>query len=323
MLNTEIVPYTNFIGPGGITFCAEGTSYEGTVKASAVYFPDPHGSRFSIEDNSLHEKRIFDGTPGEEGSFTHLAREIISLFYHTGNETGQRFIQIPVPEIDRVYDHRESMQALLKGKCNAPELLQDKLVAVMRFLESYGVSPRDVGLYGGLQRFLVSTKNRNFKDIDIVLHGLDNVEIMKSLASQTQKNIQTIYSAPRVRSTPENMRRRRHELTRIFLPNDSTGTYCDVKLLRNSGDELSYPFDAKIEGRMVLTGVVEVDREAFSTPTTYQVRTDEGSLVKVSSVKYDFIAAAAKNDRVVVSGAKCKDLDHVVLIDTEHDFIRV
>ncbi len=40
MIEADILPYTSFVGPGGITFCSEGVVHGGVVKASAVYFPD-------------------------------------------------------------------------------------------------------------------------------------------------------------------------------------------------------------------------------------------------------------------------------------------
>lgn len=322
MLESDILPYTNFVGPGGITFCSEGVVHNGVVKASAVYFPDKNGSRLRFEDNTHHEKMIFDGTVGEEKSFTELAKEVLFHFYHIGQSTGQRFIRVPEPEIERVYDHRESLQEILKGKHKAPELLQSKLQKTLTFLGKQGIDPNNVGLYGGLQSFLVNKSNQDFKDIDLVFYGLENVEVMKRVAKLTQIG-KTFSSKDRVRSTPEDMRKRRHELTRIYLPDDNTGTYCDVKVLRNLNDPVSYPYDAKIEGRISVVGTIIDDTEAYSTPTTYLLETDDGQKLNVSSVKYDFIAGAEKGDKVQISGMKCMDIDHVILIDPDNDYIRV
>ncbi len=322
MLETDISPYTNFVGPGGITFCSEGVVHAGVVKASAVYFPDKDGSRLRFEDDTYHSKKIFDGTPGEESSFTDLAQEIISFFYHIGASTGQRFIHVPKQEIARVYDHRESLSEILQGKHNAPELLRDKLKATLKFLATQGIDPMDVGLYGGLQSYLVSRDNRNFKDIDLVFHGIQNVSNMKRLANLTQIG-KTFRSQSRVRSTPEDMRRRRHELTRIYIPDDPSGTYLDIKILRNPSDPVSYPYDATVEKRLNIRGTIVDDSEAFSTPTNYRIRTIEGDVINVSSVKYDFIAGAGNGDLVEVSGMQCKDHNNLLLINPTDDYIRV
>ncbi|MBP9702675.1 hypothetical protein KBD69_03220 [Candidatus Woesebacteria bacterium] len=322
MIEADILPYTSFVGPGGITFCSEGVVHGGVVKASAVYFPDYDGSRLRFEDNTYHSKKIFDGSRGEESSFTDLAKEIISFFYHIGESTGQRFIHVPKQEIARVYDHRESLFEILQGKHNAPELLRDKLKATLKFLATQDINPRDVGLYGGLQSFLVSRANSNFKDIDLVFHGIENVTNMKRLASLTQLG-KTFSSQSRVRSTPEDMRRRRHELTRIYLPDDAYGTYLDIKILRNPSDPVSYPYDATVAKRMNIRGKIVDDSEAFSTPTNYRILTDEGQYIDVSSVKYDFIAGAGNGDTVEVSGMRCKEHNNLLLIDPDDDYIRV
>lgn len=316
-MSLEIRPYSYFEGPNKVTFCCEGKSSDAdAVRASAVYFPNPEGSRKRITTKTLHEKAIFDGTSGEETQLpSPLAQETIPALYRTSGT--ERYISVKESDITHLYDPAESLRIILSQKDLYPSQIIHKLQTALDFLMRHGFSRNDLGIYGGLQSFLLQNNaNKPLKDIDISVTGTQYVPLIQELARLTQLG-KVFPFRSRVRHVNEEMRTQRHRNTKIYLPNDQDDAYCDIKVLRSPVDQNSFPTEALPTTEASFVARIIDDKESISLPCSYLVETTDGRRLTISSNRYDFIAVAKKGDYVQVTGLHTTQEQHILLTDPQ------
>lgn len=202
-----------------------------------------------------------------------------------------------------------------------PQEVTDRVSLVVEHLTSNGIPFEDLGIYGGLQTFVVSINDpTHVKDIDIAVYGLQHVDAVKDLARESI-SLKRTRTYERVKAIDGTMRDKRHSLTRIYLPE---GIFCDTKIIRKINDQSSYPRGIALidDDTTNIVGRVVDAREALSTPTTYVVETLDGPY-KVSANRYDFIAAADEGDLVQIMAAQTSDQSHALLLDASKHIIRV
>lgn len=323
--NYSIEPYTYFTGPNGLTFCCEG---HGTVpnqdryQASIVYSPsDSLSTRIRVSNGTTHQKIVLDGTAGEERvveAQPQLAT-ILKHLYTIDVLSGQRILSVPFGEVDEIYDPAESLALLLLERLSGmPEDVTQKIQRAVGFLMNKGIPLKDLGLYGGLQTFVLHKgKGSVLKDIDITVRGLKYVKFIRQLAQESKKYKSTTKQT-RAKQVDEDIRRRRHDNSRIYLPDDPDNVHCDIKILRSSEDPLTFSRDIQSIGRIRdIYGTVIDSQESLSSPMSFVLFTNDAQRIVVSSTKYDYIGAVVEGDVIRVRASLTNVPNHLLLSDSE------
>ena len=321
----RLSPYSYFTDDKGITYCCEGhgqlPDQPGLIQASIVYVPAEQDSanRVRVTDSTAHTKQVFDGTEGEEERASPELAETLSRLYKLDVLTGQRIIAISATEIESIFTPTESLYLLLSDKIpGIPVEITRRVQRVIGYLMSKGIDFKDLGLYGGLQSFMMHLRQKtDLKDIDVTVTGVEYTPIVRelALANQRYKTGPTVNT--RTNTVDEAVRLRRHQMTRIHLPDDPEGVFCDVKILRKPDDPNSFsPNVRATDENTAVRGVVVYDRETMSSPMSFRIQSPHGEEMTVSSTRYNYTAGVQKGDAVRVTGRKTTEPDHVLLTDS-------
>lgn len=314
--------YTNFIGPQGFTYCVEGIgstspANQPALRTSIVYRPATEAPRVRITEGAPQQKRVLDGSFGEEDNLQDdELRQTAQSLYTVDEQTGARIIAVPAHEIDRIFSPTESMSALFNEQIpEIPVEIGRKVQVAIGYLLSIGIPFVDLGLYGGLQSFVVHKGEiATLKDIDVTVRGLEYAELVHRKAHENwiyrQEGLQT-----RTKQVNLDIRERRHQNTRIYVP-EAKGLYCDIKIVRKPTDVLSLTPDIKASRETVaLQGYVINAAESLSSPMSFEMMSNRGDRQIISSTKYDYIGAVCPGDLVTVRAATTNKPDNYLLTD--------
>ncbi|GEM_PF-5249189 len=333
----EIEIYASVVDAAGVTYCVDGLGTNPETEmtdVSMVYLPteEEQSNRMRVQpvfpqDENLR-KAILDGRPGEEKDIKNLfgdssfARYLLSLYCPSENDPRQRKLQLPKHEIQRVFNPQESLQVLLYEKIpEIPPETYRKLQTVVGYLMMNGIPLKDMGVYGGLQSYVVHKHSpHDIKDVDIIVYGLEYAELIHQLARTSQA-----WKSPgldtRTREIDKEMRAIRHRNTRIYIPREQ-GLFCDVKINRKPGDTQTYTREVKpLPQITTITGVVVDASESMSSPMSIKVNVGD-EIISVSSTEYEFIGTAANGDYVIVAAAPTTQPGHYLLTDASVHGVR-
>ena len=333
--------YTNFTAYG-LTFCTEVEPSQLKPKnktlpitSCIVYktITNPNdANRVRVADGSLHKKITLDGTPKEELIYLddHNLMELLSFLYLM-NDNNERIVAVPASEIDTLYSPRESLLKILMDRVpGLPKEIVHKVKKAVSYLVENGIPLEDIGVYGGLQTFMIhfdpnlrgkASDSAPLKDIDLVIYGLKYVHGVKTLA---EKNIKYKKAGKntRVSHVSEEIRSRRHELSRIYIPNDQDGLFCDIKIVRDMDDRNLFSSEFSLTGKdIVLSGTVIDAKESLCSTPVFQLLIRDIGIVTISSSKYNFIAAVSEGD-VIRTRVACTTNDkYFSLSDPQSHYI--
>lgn len=320
-------PFTTFIGPNKGTYTVEAHFPEeiSQVAVSTNYEPGagPRKRYFGkVEDQIKH---ILEGTLGEEAELpanSRLAAALPSL-YRIEPTTGERILAVELHEIEHVFTPSESLALIFLERVPIPLKVSRKVQKAVGYLMSLGISFNALGLYGGLASFVAhKDQHTPIKDIDILVYGLEYVPLLVEVAELNQKFKQGNGKNTRVRAVNQDIRKMRHLYTRIFIPDDTSGLFCDIKVVRASGDRQSLTKEIIARQETVVVDGMVVDAlEALSNPMSFMVQDGYGRIITVSSTRYNYIGAVKKGDCVKVTGRMTNDPNHIMLVDQDRDLI--
>jgi predicted nucleotidyltransferase len=237
--------------------------------------------------------------------------------------SGEQHLNLPNNEIVDTYNAKSSLQQLRRGLVpgfsrSATETLQEGLNAFHRA----GIGEASLGLYGGLQCFLVQ-ETGTLNDLDVLVEGLDAYEAIIALSNSNIVRPETFPAFVAQDPVKRAVAIRRGQLSQFRLASNPA-IVVDIRIVRASSDQTSFPH---LNQTMVasgveleLTGARVIDAsESLSLPAAYVVDTP-GGIVTISTRYYHSLGAATTGNRVNARGLLV-NRGQLLLLDANSHFI--
>ncbi len=223
----------------------------------------------------------------------------------------------------RIITPHEALNWWLTSRAEISDI-QIKLRQALRLFLNLGIPYEDIGIYGGLQNFLVHwpfNHKQPIKDIDFVIRGTQYTERLIQLAVRSQRYKthfpKNSYKSGRVRATHASIRKYRHFISRIYTP---YGFFIDVKIRRHPNNKNTPElFRRATTGiniatlpQLTVRGVVIEDREVLCLDPSITIGTSSTRQYHlISAVPYHLSGMARKGKFLEISGRVFGDFIYV------------
>lgn len=297
----------------------------GNLISTLVYIPENSeiAQLIQLKSNQKYIKRIIDCS-FDKINYSNLSKQnqnYINSRIWMNPESRAKYITVPIVDIKEIYNPRKAFQ----DAQNEGGIVRVVLNDLRNLFDHVGIANEDCGLYGALQVQIYKTESSKPKDIDVIVYGLDNFKIFKSIQNILlnkynfkrfdKKFIDTKTYEFRIL---KNLYRRDKELALIH----KSGIKIETKFIRNSKDKKTFPmnFFNNVGMDCTFKGRVINDDEAFTiAPSTFVVKSNSNRVVKVTSLIYLMAGAAFKNEKVNIIG---RDIgDNFILLDSPIHYI--
>lgn len=329
-------PFTYFRDTYGFIFYAHKPQFINAVygiRATLVYVPSEKGSRTCLLNDLAYEKVIFHGLSRELNLFNDslppATLDRLKDLMTSNPLLKEEFVFVPLSEIDYRYSSKLSLQKIVSGNHDLTGLSEDaysKVVAAVKLLRDKGVPVEDIGLYGGLQCFMVRNSQKQINDVDLLVDGVEHYPVICELSKGNTVNPYKLAANTRQNKKAVQAAVRRGELSQ-FLLSGYDQTLCDVRILRKRSDLNSYPEASQnnnpwSDSETVTIKGARVTRanESLSLPYCFEVETSEGKVMTISGRYYEFIGAATIGDEIEARGLQINDYN-LVLTDADRHYI--
>lgn len=292
------------------------------VRSVLAYIPADENiaTRRQLVTNKLYIKDVDNGglKKVENGGIVEATKDIIYSRYTQDPLTGEPILAVPVDEVIKVYNPREAFKDLVEGRALVPsDDFNTALQKARTIFTEYGIQEKNIGVYGGLQVMLLHTSGREVRDIDMVIFGLDNLPLIKKIASDYRLPADNL-SKSNSGLHPYN----RANIRRDYYSRFEIGEFpIEMKLVRDLEDTNNYPDNWVWSGVVDLDeGIVLDDSEVLTIPASFLIRTVEGKEKRVSTAMFNYLGAGWIGDRVRFRGKVGID-GHILITDPNDHYI--
>lgn len=293
------------------------------VRAVLVYIPaeESGSTRVQVDTGKYFNKVVDNGglVKFNKESVEKETAEIIKTRYTKDPITDEPILAVKSSDVVKVYDPRISLRAILDDSMSSYGEIQQNLLRLKELFLQQRISESEIGIYGGLQVGILnrnSNAQANLRDVDIIVYGLRNLPAVKNLA---QKNRKTRFSTKINHELAYHDRavKRRDYYARLTFE----AINVDIKVIRQEGDQNSYPSNWKFSGVSIVNrGEIIDDSEVLTIPASFKVKTTDGQLLTISTRMFNYIGAGWIGDKVEFFGDLGVD-GSVLLRDPSRHFI--
>ncbi len=290
------------------------------------YFTPGPTKRIQSSTGRYMEKVIYEGNEGNldfDERFAHVPswiKDLLKKYTVIKKETKEHLLVVSYRDVIKIYSPREALEEILSGKSNLDQKRTKAVVRMMKYLKSYGLDQKNVGLYGSLQIHVVHESE--VIDIDTLLYGINTYAILLRLTGEQKIKPQIISKYRSINAIPtwKLARDTRDSVAKLFL---ARNIHADVRIVRKPTKTSPFDFQnlqvAQVSKKYV--GIVTDASESLSCPSIFKVKIGKHDYT-IATRLYVFIGAARKGDKVEIYGKKLKGSNAILIAEGKTDYIK-